>query len=95
MAENSPFGKKNKEELHEMFLKKGYGGNPSDIDAFNSKGSYINPKNGRKYWIDNCKNGRYSEPSHIDVSRPKEYTGPLGKKRFSFYGEEYKSLEVE
>ncbi len=78
----SPFKNKTAQELHEAFIKKGYV--PFGKDALNGLGNYINPKNLRQYHIDPKKIGRYREPNHVDVMRPKEYSGPLKKKRFSY-----------
>ncbi len=65
-----------------MFLDKGFeakGPNPK-----NGFGNYVNPKNGRTYHIDPHNVGRYCEPNHIDISRPKNYDGLLEKKRMIY-----------
>ncbi|WP_193785809.1 polymorphic toxin type 37 domain-containing protein [Waddlia chondrophila] len=64
---------------------KGYKLKPENSDLLmRGKGSYINPKNKRQYHIDPKYSGRYREPNHVDVSRPKGYEGNLPKKRFSY-----------
>jgi RHS repeat-associated protein len=81
----SPFKNKTANELEKMFLEKGFisfGKNP-----IIGQGSYVNPKNFRQYRIDPYHTGRYREPNHVDVSRPKNYTGSLEKRRF-IYGDE-------
>ena len=78
----SPFKNKTAEELHQMFLEKGFldiGKNPQS-----GLGSYLHPVNKRQYRIDPKNTGRYAEPSHVDISRPKQYKGPLTKKRFIY-----------
>ncbi|MFZ0564944.1 MAG: hypothetical protein WAM28_01960, partial [Chlamydiales bacterium] len=79
----SPFKNKTPLELHKMFIEKGYF--PVGKDPLAGQGSYINPKNLRQYRIDPYNMGRYREPSHIDIGRPKDYTGHLGKKRFLYF----------
>ncbi|CCB91993.1 putative rhs family protein remnant [Waddlia chondrophila 2032/99] len=81
----SPFKNKTAEELHQMFVDKGYDLRPGNPDlVMNGKGNYINPKNGRQFHIDPRNSGRYREPNHVDVSRPEKYNGSLPKKRFSY-----------
>ena len=44
--------------------------------------SYVNPDTGRSYHIDPA--NRFGEPPHVDVNRPKDYQGPLDKKKYPF-----------
>jgi hypothetical protein len=71
----SPFRDKTAQELDQLFLSKGF--DLRGVDCMRGKGNYINPKNGRQYHIDPKDVGRYQEPNHVDVSRPKNYTGSL------------------
>src|SRR5690606_1925753 len=81
----SPFKNKTAEELHQMFVDKGYKLKPENSDLLmRGKGSNINPKNKRQYHIDTKYSGRYREPNHVDVSRPKCYEGKLSKYRVSY-----------
>ena len=80
--ETSPFKNKNAQELDKMFRNKGFV--PEGRDCLKGRGNYINPKNQRQYHIDPKDTGRYREPNHIDVSRPKEHFGDLSKKRFGY-----------
>ena len=81
----SPFKHRSAKELNEMFIEKGY--QSRGVDPLMGRGSYVNPRNGRSYRIDPYAEGRYREPNHVDVSRSRDYSGPLDKKRF-LYAEE-------
>ncbi len=81
-TKSSPFINKNADELHEMFIKKGF--DPHGLDPKNGLGNYINPKNERQYHIDPKDVGRYREPNHVDISRLENYTGSLEKKRMAY-----------
>ena len=78
----NPFGDKTAEEIDEMFEKKGF--IKSGKDPKNGQGGYTNPKTGRSHHIDPKEYGKYGEPNHVDVNRPRGYKGPLSKKKFSF-----------
>jgi len=52
---------------------------PRGPDPLNGKGGYVNPKTGRSYHIDEANS--YGEPPHVDVNRPRDYKGPLDKKK--------------
>ena len=73
----NPFKGKTPGEAAKMMEGKGFekrGPNPES-----GKGGYVNPKNDRSYHID--PNNRHGEPPHVDVNRPKNYDGPLEKKK--------------
>lgn len=78
----SPFKNKSADELHDMFIQKGF--DPKGPNPKNGLGSYVNPKNKRADHIDPQDVGRYKEPNHVDVSRSGDYKGPLEKKRFGY-----------
>lgn len=79
----NPFKGKSAQEVHDMFIKKGY--QPRGPDPLNGKGGYVNPKNGRSYHIDEANS--FGEPPHIDVNRPRGFDG-LDKKKMPFGPEE-------
>ena len=65
----NPFKGKTAEQIGDMLRNKGY--TPKGPNPVAGKGSYINPKTGRKYYID--KGGKYrkgTELPHVDVHRP-------------------------
>ncbi|WP_162264046.1 RHS repeat-associated core domain-containing protein [Candidatus Protochlamydia naegleriophila] len=78
----SPFKNKTAQELHDMFVKKGY--IPKGTDPMNGKGRYINSINNREYHIDPQSNGRYREINHVDVMRLENYESGLPKKRMAY-----------
>ncbi len=80
--EASPFKDKTAQELHEMFIKKGF--EPKGDDPMNGIGSYLNDKNQRKYHIDPKGTGRYNEPNHVDVEHLDAFKETLKKKRFEY-----------
>jgi hypothetical protein len=84
-TKRSLFKDKTAKDLDKMF--RGRGLDPKGLDPLNGKGSYIHPKSGRKYCIDAKNKGRYREPSHVDISRSENYTGPLKKKRMIYKDE--------
>ena len=53
-------------------------------DPIRGKGGYYKENVKHTYHIDPEGVGRYREPNHVDVSRPRGYRGPLGKKRFPY-----------
>lgn len=65
-----------------MFTKKGF--KKSGTDPAGGTGGYVNPKTGRSYHIDPKEWGKYPEPNHVDVNRPRNYKGPLEKKKLPF-----------
>ena len=65
-----------------MFKDKGFEQRGSD--PLNGKGGYVNPKTGRSYHIDPADYGKYREPNHVDVNRPRNYKGPLDKKKLPY-----------
>jgi uncharacterized protein RhaS with RHS repeats len=73
----NPFRGKSSSEICERFKSKGYV--PSGPDPTSGFGGYVNPRTNRSYHID--PNNRYGEPPHVDVNRPRNYRGPLDKKR--------------
>jgi RHS repeat-associated protein len=81
-TKNSPFKNKTADELHDMFIKKGFRTRGPDPKI--GKGSYLHPKSARQYGIDPLAEGRYREPNHIDVYRLDDYKGSLEKKRFRY-----------
>ncbi len=78
----SPFKNKTAVDLDKMFIDKGF--IPKGRNPILGQGSYINPKNGRKYYIDPYNAGRYRKANHVDVSRIKDHKGSLQKKRFGY-----------
>jgi RHS repeat-associated protein len=74
----NPFKGKSPQQLDQMFRDKGF--DPRGPDPASGKGGYVNPDNGRSYHID--PNNRAGEPPHVDVNRPKNYNGPLDKKKY-------------
>lgn len=78
----NPFKEKSAAEVEKMFKGKGFeakGGDP-----LNGKGGYVNPKTGRSYHIDPKSQGKYREPNHVDVNRPRGYKGALEKKKLPY-----------
>ena len=73
----NPFKGKTAAEAVKMIEGKGF--LPRGPDPAAGKGGYVNPKNDRSYHID--PNNRHGEPPHVDVNRPKDYNGPLEKKK--------------
>jgi hypothetical protein len=78
----NPSKGKTPEQIDQMFRDKGL--DPRGPDPVRGKGGYVNPKNERSYHIDH--KNQYNEPPHVDVNRPKDYLGPLEKRKY-FYGE--------
>ena len=76
----NPFKNKTAEQIDKMFRKKGF--EPRGRDPLNGYGGYVNPNTGRSYHIDPIKYGKYREPNHIDVNRPKGLGLP--KKKYPF-----------
>ena len=74
----NPFKGKTSTQIDKMLRGKGF--EPREPNPINGKGGYVNPKTGRSYHID--KHNSYNEKPHVDVNRPKEYKGPLGKKKY-------------
>jgi hypothetical protein len=74
------FKGKSAQEIHEMFIKKGY--QPRGLDPLNGKGGYVNPKNGRSYHIDEA--NRFGEAPHVDANRLPKNTTELPKKKYPF-----------
>ena len=75
----NPFKGKTPQQIDDAFRKKGF--DVKGTDPVAGKGSYINPKTGRKYYID--KGGKYkkgTELPHVDVHRPS--SSSLPKKKF-------------
>ena len=79
---SNPFKDKSAKEIEQMFKDKGF--RESGPDPLNGKGGYVNPKTGRSYHIDPKEYGKYREPNHVDVNRPRDYKGPLDKKKFLY-----------
>ncbi len=74
----NPFKGKTPQQIDEAFRKKGF--DIKGTDPVAGKGSYINPKTGRKYYID--KGGKYkkgTELPHVDVHRPSDSSLPKRK----------------
>ncbi|MCP4485994.1 MAG: hypothetical protein GY820_01495 [Gammaproteobacteria bacterium] len=74
----NPFKGKTPKQIDEAFRKKGF--DIKGTDPVAGKGSYINPKTGRKYYID--KGGKYkkgTELPHVDVHRPSDSSLPKRK----------------
>jgi len=79
MAEGyNPFKGKTPAEIDKAMREKGY--IPRGPDPANGKGGYVNPNTGRSLHIDPANN--YGEPPHVDVNRPRDYSGSLPKKKF-------------
>jgi hypothetical protein len=75
---SNPFSGKTPDEIDKMFQNKGFDSRgPNPVEG---KGGYVNPKTGRSYHID--PENSYGEPPHVDVNRPRDYNGSLGKKKF-------------
>jgi len=75
----NPFKGKSPQQIDNAFREKGF--DAKGIDPVAGKGSYINSKTGRKYYID--KGGKYkkgTELPHVDVHRPSGSLLP--KKKF-------------
>ncbi|MES9957649.1 MAG: RHS repeat-associated core domain-containing protein [Sedimenticola sp.] len=84
----NPFKDKTAKEIDEMFSKKGFTkSSKPGHDAVDGYGGYVNPKTGRSYHIDPKGWGKYREPNHIDVNRPRGYKGPLDKKQLPYKGD--------
>ena len=74
----NPFQGKTPQQIDKMFRDKGF--DVKGTDPMAGKGSYINPKTGRKYYID--KGGKYkkgTELPHVDVHRPSSSSLPKRK----------------
>jgi RHS repeat-associated protein len=78
----SRFKDKMAKEIDEMFTKKGF--TKSGPDPAGGTGGYVNPKTGRSYHIDPKEWGKYREPNHVYVNRPRGYKGPLDKKKLPY-----------
>ena len=74
----NPFKGKTPVEIDKMLREAGF--EPRGPDPLNGKGGYVNPKTGRSYHIDEANS--YGEPPHVDVNRPRDYKGPLDKKKY-------------
>ncbi len=75
----NPFKGKTPQQIDDAFRKKGF--DVKGTDPVAGKGTYINPKTGRKFNID--KGGKYkkgTELPHVDVQRPS--SSSLPKKNF-------------
>ena len=75
---SNPFEGKTPAEIDKMLRDAGF--EPGGSDPLNGKGGYVNPKTGRSYHIDEANS--YGEPPHVDVNRPRDYKGPLDKKKY-------------
>ena len=75
----NPFSGKTPQEIDQMFKAKGF--DPRGPDPLTGKGGYVNTETGRSYHID--PENRFGEPPHVDVNRPRNYSGPLDKRKFS------------
>ena len=64
---NNPFKGKTKEQIADMFKKKGF--EPKGKEPLNGKGTFVNPKTGRGYHIDST----HAPPKgpHVGVHRPR------------------------
>jgi hypothetical protein len=74
----NPFKGKTPQQIDDVFRQKGF--DVKGADPVAGKGSYINPKTGRKYYID--KGGKYkkgTELPHVDVHRPSGSSLPKKK----------------
>ncbi len=78
----NPFKGKSAQEIHEMFISKGF--QPRGPSPITGKGGYVNPKNGRSYHIDEANN--FGEAAHVDVNRLRSYNGSLEKKKLDMGG---------
>ena len=78
----NPFKNKTAKEIDETFTKKGFTKNGPDPAG--GTGGYVNPKTNRSYHIDPKEWGKYREPNHVDVNRPRGYKGPLDKKKLPY-----------
>jgi RHS repeat-associated protein len=78
----NPFKGKTAPEIDAMFKNKGF--TTSGPDPISGNGGYVNPKTGRSYHIDPKEYGKYREPNHVDVNRPRDYRGNLEKKKFDY-----------
>ena len=76
----NPFKNKSAKDIDKMFRKKGF--ESRGPDPINGYGGYVNPKTGRSYHIDPKEYGKYREPNHVDVNRPKG--SPLTKKKYPY-----------
>lgn len=74
----NPFKGKSAGEIDKMFKGKGF--DPRGPNPKGGKGGYVDPKTGRSYHIDEANS--FGEPPHVDVNRPRDYSGPLDKKKF-------------
>jgi uncharacterized protein RhaS with RHS repeats len=74
----NPFKGKSATEIDDMFRRKGF--DPRGPDPLSGKGGYVDPKTGRSYHIDPANS--HGEPPHVDVNRPRDYRGPLPKKKY-------------
>lgn len=64
---NNPFKGKTREQIADMFRKKGF--EPKGPDPVNGKGTFVNPKTGRAYHID--ADHPLPKPPHVGVGRPR------------------------
>jgi RHS repeat-associated protein len=74
----NPFQEKTPQQIDKIFRDKGF--DVKGTDPIAGKGSYINPKTGRKFYID--KGGKYkkgTELPHVDVHRPPSSSLPKKK----------------
>lgn len=78
----NPFKSKSATEIDEMFANKGFAKKGPDPQG--GYGGYVNPKTGRSYHIDPKEYGKFDEPNHVDVNRPRGYSGKLVKKKFNY-----------
>src|SRR5690606_8424129 len=63
----NPFKGKSKEQVEEMFKKKGF--EPKGENPLNGEGTYVNPKTGRHYHLD--AHHPPPKPPHVGVGRPR------------------------
>lgn len=79
----NPFKGKTPTQIHKMLTDRKFRvSEKAPGSAIEGYGGYVHPKTGRSYHIDPPKFGRYREPGHVDVNRPKGYKGPLDKRRY-------------
>ena len=78
----NPFEGRTPAEIDARFRQKGF--QPSGPDPMSGYGGYTNPRSGRSYHIDPKEYGRYREPNHVDVNRPRGYKGRLEKRKFGY-----------
>jgi RHS repeat-associated protein len=79
---SNPFVGKTAQQIEKLFARNGFArSGPSPVAG---RGGYVNPRTGRSFHIDPEDYGKYREPSHVDVNRPRGYKGPLGKRKYEY-----------